>query len=172
MEQASEATGTPVPQTDDGLSLCLSYHLKGVCNSNCGGCHTHRTLSSHAQGVLRACKSRYCAEQPPVAEIVAPPWEPGGGSVGNTTLSTRSWRYQGTRGARRRKTKTWYTPPPPNNCLHPQLEPQSNQLTRRGPPVKASSDARQWCSPPPVKTHCMTLHLSLEGLRNSDEGHN
>ena len=34
MEQAAIAIGTPVPQTADGRPFCLSYHLKGVCNSN------------------------------------------------------------------------------------------------------------------------------------------
>ena len=56
-------------------------------------------------------------------------------------------------------------------CLHTQLEPRGHQLTRRAPPVKASSDARTWCSSPPVRDNFMPLHLSQEGLRNSDEGH-
>ena len=47
MEQAAETKYMPVPQTDDGFPFCLSYHLKGVCNSNCGGHHAHRTFSSH-----------------------------------------------------------------------------------------------------------------------------
>ena len=54
MEQAADVTGTPVPQTDDGRPFCLSYHLKGVYNSNCGGRHAHRTLSLYEQGVLSA----------------------------------------------------------------------------------------------------------------------
>ena len=113
MYQAVDATVTPVPQTDDGCPFCLSYHLKFVCKSNCGGRHAHKTLSSHEQGVLSACKSRFCAAQPSAIKIAAPPWAPGGGSVGNTTISTRSRRYQGTRGTRSRNTKTWHTTPPP-----------------------------------------------------------
>ena len=34
MEQAKIAIDTPVPQTSDGRPFFLSYHLKGVCNSN------------------------------------------------------------------------------------------------------------------------------------------
>ena len=54
MKQAAETTDTPVPQIYDGRPFCLSYHLKGVCKSNFGGHHAHRTLSSHKQGVLSA----------------------------------------------------------------------------------------------------------------------
>ena len=113
MEQAAETTSIPVPKIDDRRPFCLSYHLKGMCNSNCGGRHAHMTLSSHKQGVLSAWKSRFCAAQPPVTKIAAPHWAPGGGSVGNTTLSARSQRSQGTRGTRSRDTKTWHTMLPP-----------------------------------------------------------
>ena len=54
MEKSEETTCTSVTQTDNGRPFCLSYHLRGVCNSNCGGHHGHRTLSSHEQGVLSA----------------------------------------------------------------------------------------------------------------------
>ena len=113
MDQAEETTGMPVTQTDDSRPFCLSYHLKGVCNSNYGDRHAHRTLSSHEQGVLSAWKSRFCTTQPPVNKIASPHWAPGGGSVGNTTLSSRSRISQGTRGTRSRNTKTWHTMPPP-----------------------------------------------------------
>ena len=119
MQQVLEATDTPVPQTDDGYVFYLSYHLKGVCNSNYGGRHAHRTLSSHEQGVLSAWKSRYCAAQPPVAEIADPPWALRGGSVGNTTLSTRSRSSQGTHVTQICEMKTWYTPPPPKTTSTP-----------------------------------------------------
>ena len=45
MEHAEKTTGALVPQTNDGRPFCLSYHPKGVCNSNCGGRHAHRTPS-------------------------------------------------------------------------------------------------------------------------------
>ena len=119
LEQAAETSVTPVPQTDDDCPFCLSYYLKGVCNSNCGGRHAHRTLSSHDQGVLSAWKSRFCTAQPPVTKITAPHWAPGGGSVVNTTLYTRSRRSQGTRSTRSRDTKTWHTTPPPKMYVTP-----------------------------------------------------
>ena len=37
-----------------GRPFCLSYHLKGVCNSNCGVFHAHRPLSPHERGILSA----------------------------------------------------------------------------------------------------------------------
>ena len=76
MEQATITTGLSVPQTADGCPFSLSYHLKGVCNSNFGGHHAHMTLSPHERGILSAWKSRFCAETHPVTEISAPPWTP------------------------------------------------------------------------------------------------
>ena len=55
---------------------------------------------------------------------------------------------------------------------HTLPEPRGDQLTRREPPVKAYSDARPGCSPPPVRKKCMPLHLYQEGGRNSDKGVN
>ena len=112
MEQSNITTGSPLLQRADGRPFCLSYHLKGVCNSNCGGHHAHRMLSPHNWGILSAWKSRFCAETHPVADISAPPWTPGGVSVGNTTLSTRSRRSQGSHGTRSRDSKLWQTTPP------------------------------------------------------------
>ena len=103
MEQATILTGSPVPQTADGLPFCLSYHLKGVCDSNCGSRQAHRALSPHERGILSAWKYRFCTDPHPVSEISAPPWTPGGGSVGNTTLSTGSRRSQGSCGTRSRE---------------------------------------------------------------------
>ena len=73
MEQAERTTGAPVPQTDDGHPLCLSYHLKGVCNSKCGGRHAHRMISQHEQGVLSVWKSRFCAAPPHSHRNCIPP---------------------------------------------------------------------------------------------------
>ena len=112
MEQSNVTTGSPVPQTNDGRPFCLSYHLKGVCNSNCGGCHAHRTLSPHERGTLSLWKSCFCAETHPVGEVSIPPWTPGGGSVGNTTISTRSRRSQSSRGNGSRDTRPWQAVPP------------------------------------------------------------
>ena len=46
MEMTVETSGEPVTTTDDIFLFCLSYHLKGVCRSNCGENHAHRRLYS------------------------------------------------------------------------------------------------------------------------------
>ena len=111
MDQSNVTTGSPVPQTADGRPFCLSYHLKGVCNSNCGGCHAHRRLSPHERGTLSAWKSHFYSESHPVAEVSTPPWTPGGGSVRNTTISTRGRRSQSSRRTRSRDMRPWQTAP-------------------------------------------------------------
>ena len=110
--QNSQGTRSRDTRTADGRPFCLIYHLKGVCNSNCGGCHAHRTLSQHERGTLSEWKSRFCAETHPMGEISTPPWTPGGGSVGNTAISTRSQRSQNSQGTRSRDTIPWQTAPP------------------------------------------------------------
>ena len=44
--------------------------------------------------------------------------------MGNTTLSTRSRIYQGTRGTQSRDMKTWHTTPPstPSGTTDPNIE--------------------------------------------------
>ena len=42
---AAEYWGVDTPLKYDGRQFCLSYHLKGVCNSHCGGRHSNRTMS-------------------------------------------------------------------------------------------------------------------------------
>ena len=71
-----------------------------------------RMLSSHKKGVLSANKSQFYATQPPVSDISAPPWAPGGGLVGNTTVSMKSCRTKEPCRTRKCNTKTCYTPPP------------------------------------------------------------
>ena len=36
---AATADEVDIPQTDENRHFCLSYHLKGVCNTHCGGQH-------------------------------------------------------------------------------------------------------------------------------------
>jgi hypothetical protein len=33
--------GHAFPQNDKGIDMCVSYHVKGVCNSNCGRAANH-----------------------------------------------------------------------------------------------------------------------------------
>ena len=106
MDQSTIAIGTPVPPIADGHLFCLSYHLKGVCNSNYGGRHAHIPLSLHEWFILSARKYRLYTDPNPVIEIASPPWTPGGGSVGNTTLPNRRWNSKGSCGTRSRYTKT------------------------------------------------------------------
>ena len=105
MDQAEVTTWTPLFQTDDVHHFCFSYHIKGVRNSNYGGCHVHRILTSNYQGDLITWKYQFCAAQPPVSEILAPPWAPGVESVGKTTLSTKRRRPQSPCGMRNCNTK-------------------------------------------------------------------
>ena len=57
--------------TDNGRHFCLSYHLKSVCNTHCGGRHLHRPLSQSKFRWLGKWQDRYCGgdEAPPVQEV-------------------------------------------------------------------------------------------------------
>ena len=99
MEKSAGTTGTPVLLTYNSRQFFFSYHLKGVCNSNWGRRHVHRTLSLYKDRVLSAWKSQFCTAPPPVTKVSAPLWLPGGGSVGNTTISTKSLSTQGSHSA-------------------------------------------------------------------------
>ena len=90
IEMSAEASGFPVPLMDNDRPFCLSLHLKGVCNSNCSSCHTHRVITSQYHGTLVAWKARYCEilPSPPVQNINNLPWS-NAGSTGDTTCSTK-----------------------------------------------------------------------------------
>ena len=49
-----------IPQMDNGRHFCLLHHLKGVCNTHCGGRHLHRPLSKSKFGRLGKWRNRYC----------------------------------------------------------------------------------------------------------------
>ena len=116
-----------------------------MCNSNCGGRHAHRTLSPNKQGILSAWKSRFYAETHPVAEISTPPWTTVGGSVRNTTISTRSRRSQSSGGTRSRDTRLWQTTPPAatekreDNRETIKSQGGHHQLKRQMPPERCVS---------------------------------
>jgi hypothetical protein len=40
--RAATAAGNPIPKADSGVDMCVSYHVKGVCNSNCGRKSDHK----------------------------------------------------------------------------------------------------------------------------------
>ena len=44
-----EATlaGNPIPLNDKSIDMCVSYHVKGICNSNCGRKRDH---TKHTDG--------------------------------------------------------------------------------------------------------------------------
>ena len=44
MDMSEEMTGEAAPLTDNVHPFCLSFHLKGVCNSNFGGRHANQCL--------------------------------------------------------------------------------------------------------------------------------
>ena len=54
--------GVNIPATEDGDQFCLSFHLKGVHNSNCGGRHSHRALSQSEFGRFDGWHEKFCKE--------------------------------------------------------------------------------------------------------------
>ena len=48
----AEANGVNIPLKDDSFHFCLSYHLKGVCNTYCEGRHLRRPLFQSEFGRL------------------------------------------------------------------------------------------------------------------------
>ena len=125
MEQTENKTGAPVPQINDGRPFCFSYHLKGVCNSTCGGRHAHRTLFHHKQGVLSAWIYRFCSAPPPVTKIAAPPWAPGGTQWG-IPRSPPGAGYHKAPGAQEAATQKCGRPHHP-----PQRVPHSTKTSRQ-----------------------------------------
>jgi hypothetical protein len=39
--KAVTLAGNPIPQNDKSMDMCVSYHVKGICNSNCGRRQDH-----------------------------------------------------------------------------------------------------------------------------------
>ena len=89
MDMGEEMLGEAAPFTNNGHLFCLSYRLKGVCNSNCGRRHMNRHLSYREHGILEARKSQLCGTNPPpVLEVYMEPLE-------YMKISTRGNRSQG-----------------------------------------------------------------------------
>jgi hypothetical protein len=56
-------TSNRVPNNNTGIEMCLAYHLKGVCNSNCARHQDHREHQpSEDQAILRWCEQHYKQE--------------------------------------------------------------------------------------------------------------
>jgi hypothetical protein len=49
-----------VPTNSNGVEICLSYHLKGMCNTNCARSGDHKEHSAaEDQAILRWCEAHY-----------------------------------------------------------------------------------------------------------------
>ena len=63
--------GINVPNRDYNRHFCLSYHFKGVCNSNCGGRQSYRTMTQRNIGWMTEWKNRFFSEDaPPPVTVV------------------------------------------------------------------------------------------------------
>ena len=89
MYMEEEMMGAAVHLTNAGRPFCLSYHLKCVCNSNCGGRHGHRCLLVRKRGLMAAWKYQFCGEVSPLVLKV---------DVGLLEATNISLRRQRTRG--------------------------------------------------------------------------
>ena len=70
MEIAEDMIRAAIPLTNVGLPFCLSYQLKGVCNSNYGGQNTHIVLLDREHILLAALENQLCgAATTPVLKI-------------------------------------------------------------------------------------------------------
>ena len=65
MYTEEEMTGEAVTLMDTGQPLCMSYHLKCVCNSNCGRFHVHQRLVVIENIPLVEWKPQFYSSMPP-----------------------------------------------------------------------------------------------------------
>ena len=94
-----------VPITDDNHPLCMSYHMKGVCNSNYDGRHAHRRLYSMGHVRLSAWKEKfYGSVLPLVMDMDAR-------SLGGSTITTKIRRPRSTRGGSGGGGRSTHYPP-------------------------------------------------------------
>ena len=94
--------GNPTTLTNAGLPFCMSYHLKGVCNSNCGGRNAHRRLLTSEHVLLEEFQTQLCGAAPlPVLKVDV-------GLLGVTTISPR---IRTMRGGRQGSGETTYPTP-------------------------------------------------------------
>ena len=77
--------------TDVGCHFCLLYHLKGVCNTHCGGRHSHIPIFQSEFGQISKWSDSFCSldNEPPVREVES------GNQSQAFTLSARKNRPRG-----------------------------------------------------------------------------
>ena len=66
MDMKEEMVGESMPLNDGGRPLCMSYHLKCVCNYNCRGHHMHMHLLVIYHSIFEAWKAQFCVIMPPL----------------------------------------------------------------------------------------------------------
>ena len=81
-----------MPETDDSRHFCLSCNLKGVCNSNCGGRNSHRTMNQGEMGRMMEWRNFFHAEEPPPPVIIIDTEHYGGGGSIASSISSQSLR--------------------------------------------------------------------------------
>ena len=137
--------GVDIPETDDGRHFCLSFHLKGMCNSNCGGRHSHRALSQSKFGRLVGWCEKFCSEEaaPPVREVDA------GGRSQASTLFSRTGRPRGSQGTQITTGGGERNHPPPPKKI-------SKVETPDGEGALAEKYLGRFCQsdPPPIPSLC------------------
>ena len=96
IDMASDV-GVEILATDDVRHFCFCCHLKGMCNSHCGGHHSHITLSQGESTRMMEWRDRLCgADAQPLVEEIS---TPAGTVVSHaSSLSVRIRRTRGTRG--------------------------------------------------------------------------
>ena len=94
--------GIDIPSMDDGRHFFLSYRLKGVCKSHCGGRNSLRTMSQAEMGRMSTWKYRFCGADtnPPVQTVEARDYV----RVSSAPMALTTWirRTHGGRGTRYR----------------------------------------------------------------------
>ena len=101
-----------ISSTDDGRNFCLNYHLKGMCNSKCGGRHSHCIMLQGEMGRMTAWRDQFCAEDSDLPVNVVNTDHYGGGSRLVGSVSLQILFLQGGRG-RQSQGNCYLTGQPP-----------------------------------------------------------
>ena len=124
IDRAASQAGGAIPQSDVGANLCLTFHLKGGCWSQCKGQHSHRRLSQTEYQRMNAWVQRFCNIAPPNHNRQEP------GPTPTTTYTTPNLpRDPAWTPATQRQQPSASARPPDQSA--PRIPPR----TRSGPPV-------------------------------------